>query len=246
MTGQAIDATFPDIPLKQLRWSAAIREVGGIGYYPTSGVPFVHVDTGPVRAWPRLPRSELALLFPDGKTKHQPADGGSLSRDDVRKARANTEVASQVATYFALRSHPKSETEIAMAEAGVASWTPTLKAPPTQVERPAPAPRVAAVETEVVELEPAAAPLPKLVQAPRPANSAAIRNRAWPTQSARDASVAEPGRHSGPAPAPADGRCRPPPVGPVGQHRFGCSAGTGVALARGGDGPQEANAGCLA
>ncbi|MEO8419842.1 MAG: DUF882 domain-containing protein [Hyphomicrobium sp.] len=169
MTGQAIDATFPDIPLKQLRWSAAIREVGGIGYYPTSGVPFVHVDTGPVRAWPRLPRSELALLFPDGKTKHQPADGGSLSRDDLRKARANTEVASQVATYFALRSHPKSETEIAMAEAGVAPWTPTLKAPPTQVERPAPAPRVAAVETEVVELEPAAAPLPKLVQAPRPA-----------------------------------------------------------------------------
>ncbi len=85
MTGQAIDATFPDIPLKQMRWSAAIREVGGIGYYPTSGVPFVHVDTGPVRAWPRLPRSELALLFPNGKTKHQPADGGSISKDDVRK-----------------------------------------------------------------------------------------------------------------------------------------------------------------
>ncbi len=56
-----------------------------------------------------------------------------------------------------------------MAEAGVAPWTPTLKAPPTQVERPAPAPRVAAVETEAVELEPVAAPLPKLVQAPRPA-----------------------------------------------------------------------------
>ena len=169
MTGQAIDAAFPDIPLKQLRWSAAIREVGGIGYYPTSGIPFVHVDTGPVRAWPRLPRSELALLFPDGRTKHQPADGGPLSRDDVRKARANKEVASQVAAYFELRSHPKSETEIAMAEAGVAPWTPTLKAPPTQIERPAPAPRVAAVETEVVELAPMAAPAPKLVHAPRPA-----------------------------------------------------------------------------
>ena len=122
-----------------------------------------------MRAWPRLPRSELALLFPDGKTKHQPADGGSLTRDDVRKARANKEVASQVAAYFELRSHPKSETEIAMAEAGAAPWAPTLRSPPTQVERPAPAPRVAAVETEVVDAAPIAAPTPKLVQAPRPA-----------------------------------------------------------------------------
>ncbi len=143
MTGQAIDATFPDIPLKQLRWSAAIREVGGIGYYPTSGIPFVHVDTGPVRAWPRLPRNELALLFPNGKTRHQPADGGSISKDDVRKARANKEVATQVAAYFEVRNHPKSETQIAAAEAGV-SIAPVLKAAPTLVARPAPEARVAA------------------------------------------------------------------------------------------------------
>ena len=146
-----------------------MREVGGICYYPTSGMPSCTSTPGAVRAWPRRPRSELALLFPDGKTKHQPADGGSLTRDDVRKARANKEVASQVAAYFELRSHPKSETEIAMAEAGAAPWAPTLRAPPTQVERPAPAPRVAAVETEVMDAAPIAAPAPKLVQAPRPA-----------------------------------------------------------------------------
>ena len=169
MTGQAIDATFPDIPLKQLRWSAAIREVGGIGYYPTSGVPFVHVDTGPVRAWPRLPRSELALLFPNGKTKHQPADGGSISTDDVRKARANTEVATQVAAYFEIRNHPKSEIEIAEAEAGVRCQAPALKAAPTQVAWPAPETRVASAEPEVFEASPIAAPAPQLVQAPRPA-----------------------------------------------------------------------------
>ena len=169
MTGQAIDAAFPDIPLKQLRWSAAIREVGGIGYYPTSGIPFVHVDTGPVRAWPRLPRSELALLFPDGKTKHHPADGGSLTRDDVRRARANTDVAKQVAAYFDLRNRPKSPVEIAEAEAGVSPPTPMLKAPPAQVARPAPETRVAALETEVFEVTPAEDPAPKLVQAPRPA-----------------------------------------------------------------------------
>ena len=167
MTGQAIDAAFPDIPLKQLRWSAAIREVGGIGYYPTSGIPFVHVDTGPVRAWPRLPRSELALLFPDGRTKHHPADGGELTRDDVRRARANTDVAKQVAAYFDLRNRPKSPVEIAQAEAGIAPPAPMLRSPPTQIARPAPEARVAAFETEVFEATPIEAPVPKLVQAPR-------------------------------------------------------------------------------
>jgi uncharacterized protein YcbK (DUF882 family) len=179
MTGQAIDATFPDVPLKQIRWSAAIRQVGGIGYYPTSGVPFVHVDTGPVRAWPRLPRQELAFLFPDGRTKHQPADGGSISSDDVRRARQNSELSAQMAAYFDRRNHPKSEAEIRMAEAGIgepgiAESGPVLKAAPTPVARPAPEARpearVAALETaapaDESEAAPAEAPVPKLAQAP--------------------------------------------------------------------------------
>ncbi len=169
MTGQAIDAAFPDIPLKRLRWSAAIREVGGIGYYPTSGIPFVHVDTGPVRAWPRLPRAELALLFPNGKTKHQPADGGSLTKDDVRKARANKDVSTQVAAYFELRNRQKTETEIAMAEAGVGMAAPMLKAAPAEAARPSPEARIALAEAGAVDTMPIAAPPPKLVQAPRPA-----------------------------------------------------------------------------
>ncbi len=72
ITGKAIDITFPDIPLKKMRYSALIRERGGVGYYPTSGVPFVHVDTGNVRMWPRMPRMELALLFPNGHSKYVP------------------------------------------------------------------------------------------------------------------------------------------------------------------------------
>ena len=49
ITGKAIDITFPDVPLKRMRYSALIRERGGVGYYPTSGIPFVHVDTANVR-----------------------------------------------------------------------------------------------------------------------------------------------------------------------------------------------------
>ncbi|MFA5902083.1 MAG: DUF882 domain-containing protein, partial [Hyphomicrobium sp.] len=169
MTGQAIDATFPDVPLKQLRWSAAIRQVGGIGYYPTSGVPFVHVDTGPVRAWPRLPRQELAMLFPDGRTKHNPPDGGSITREDVRKARQNSSLFAQMTAYFERRTKPRTEAEIMMAEAGIAAPAPVLKAAPAPVARPLPEVRVAALERAMPEPKPSAVPAPQLVQAPRPA-----------------------------------------------------------------------------
>ena len=51
---------------------------GGVGYYPSSGSPFVHVDTGSVRSWPRMTRSQLLALFPDGETLYLPADGNPL------------------------------------------------------------------------------------------------------------------------------------------------------------------------
>jgi uncharacterized protein YcbK (DUF882 family) len=88
ITGQAADLNFPDVPLKQLRYSALIEERGGVGFYPASGIPFVHVDTGNVRHWPRVPRLELALLFPSGHSKHIPADGRPLTPADARLALA--------------------------------------------------------------------------------------------------------------------------------------------------------------
>ena len=88
ITGQAIDLQFPDVSIKQLRNSALIRERGGVGYYPTSAIPFVHVDTGNVRYWPRLPRQELAILFPSGHSQYIPADGRPLTKNDFRVALA--------------------------------------------------------------------------------------------------------------------------------------------------------------
>ncbi len=84
--GKAADIHFPDVSVKTLRNSALVREVGGVGYYPTSALPFVHVDTGHVRHWPRLPRQELAALFPLGKTGHRPRDGKPITLADARRA----------------------------------------------------------------------------------------------------------------------------------------------------------------
>jgi hypothetical protein len=78
MLGKAMDFYVPGVKLSTLRALAMQMQVGGVGYYPTSGSPFVHLDVGNVRAWPRMSRQELARLFPSGQTMHLPADGRPL------------------------------------------------------------------------------------------------------------------------------------------------------------------------
>src|SRR5690606_9587777 len=78
MLGKAMDFYIPGVKLTTLRSIAMKMQVGGVGYYPTSGSPFVHLDVGSVRAWPRMSRQELVRLFPDGKTMHIPTDGKPL------------------------------------------------------------------------------------------------------------------------------------------------------------------------
>ena len=78
MLGNAMDFYIPDVKLAKLREIGMKLQDGGVGYYPTSGSPFVHMDVGGVRAWPRMDRQDLVRLFPDGKTMHVPADGKPL------------------------------------------------------------------------------------------------------------------------------------------------------------------------
>jgi hypothetical protein len=47
------------------------------------------MDTGSVRAWPRMSREQLVRLFPDGRTAHLPADGTPLA--GYQTARAEVE-----------------------------------------------------------------------------------------------------------------------------------------------------------
>ncbi|WP_019998234.1 DUF882 domain-containing protein [Aureimonas ureilytica] len=78
MAGKAVDWYLPDVPLKKLRDIGLRMQIGGVGYYPRSGSPFVHYDTGKGRYWPRMSRQELASVFPKGNTIHLPADGKPL------------------------------------------------------------------------------------------------------------------------------------------------------------------------
>lgn len=86
--GHAMDFFIPGVPLARLRATAMKKQVGGVGFYPTSGSPFVHLDTGSVRAWPRMTRAQLKEIFPDGRTMHLPTDGKPLSQQGYQVALA--------------------------------------------------------------------------------------------------------------------------------------------------------------
>ncbi len=80
MLGKAMDFYLTDANITQIREVGLKMQRGGVGYYPTAFTPFVHLDAGSVRHWPRMSHDELARLFPDGKTVHIPSDGHPLER----------------------------------------------------------------------------------------------------------------------------------------------------------------------
>lgn len=80
MLGKAMDFYIPDVSINDIREVALKMQRGGVGYYPRSHTPFVHLDAGSVRHWPRMSHDQLARIFPDGKTVHLPSSGKPLER----------------------------------------------------------------------------------------------------------------------------------------------------------------------
>jgi uncharacterized protein YcbK (DUF882 family) len=76
--GHAMDFYIPGVPLEKLREIGLRLQRGGVGFYPTSGSPFVHMDTGTIRHWPRMTYAQLSKVFPDGRTVHVASDGRPL------------------------------------------------------------------------------------------------------------------------------------------------------------------------
>jgi uncharacterized protein YcbK (DUF882 family) len=77
--GRAMDFYIPGISLEQVREIGLRLARGGVGFYPESGSPFVHMDVGGIRMWPRMTREQLSRVFPDGRTVQIPIDGKPLS-----------------------------------------------------------------------------------------------------------------------------------------------------------------------
>ena len=84
MAGRAMDLRLTDADMVRVRAIAMRLQHGGVGYYGPSG--FIHLDSGSVRAWPRMTHDQLARLFPDGKTVHIPANGKPFARYEEARA----------------------------------------------------------------------------------------------------------------------------------------------------------------
>jgi uncharacterized protein YcbK (DUF882 family) len=78
--GKAIDLHIPGISLEKQREAGLRLQRGGVGYYPSSGSPFVHLDTGNVRHWPRIAPDQLARIMRKGPIQVASADSDKPQR----------------------------------------------------------------------------------------------------------------------------------------------------------------------
>jgi uncharacterized protein YcbK (DUF882 family) len=90
MLGHAMDLFIPGVPLEQIRFAGLRLQRGGVGFYPTSGSPFVHLDTGSIRHWPGMTHDQLVRVFPDERTVHMASDGRPMKGFQLARADIET------------------------------------------------------------------------------------------------------------------------------------------------------------
>ncbi|MGV8839065.1 MAG: DUF882 domain-containing protein [Bauldia sp.] len=194
MYGNALDFYIPGVDLTTLRNVGLQMQVGGVGFYPTSGSPFVHLDVGSVRMWPRISRSQLQAVFPDGRSLYVPSDGNALPGYAEAQAAYNAR-GQEVVALFGQPSDGGGATRLARLNRNdtpaaatipattvspppvqVAAVQPTyITAPPIARPNRDPIPGVVVTTPAVAEAAPAAPAAPAMVTAaimpiPRPAN----------------------------------------------------------------------------
>jgi hypothetical protein len=176
------------VPLEQIRFAGLRLQRGGVGFYPTSGSPFVHLDTGNIRHWPRMTRDQLVRVFPDGRTVHIPTDGTPLKGYELAKAdierRGNGDDAATIAkpTLFAkLFGGGKSSEDDDDAAAPVndepAASTVVAAAARAKSSDPVPMPRAKPQIIAAIQLAAADA---QLIPAPKPEQPAPTADNTQP------------------------------------------------------------------
>lgn len=167
MKGKALDFYLPDVKLSKLRELGLKLHWGGIGYYPTAGAPFVHMDTGSVRHWPRMTRDQLVRIFPDGKTMHVPEDGKPLAGYALAKAESEARRSGKpVAVAAATAAAPMVIAAAAEEEDEDVGFDPV---PTPRLAPRRPAPNVIAPEAPISVARASLAAPPRIVRAVAPA-----------------------------------------------------------------------------
>jgi uncharacterized protein YcbK (DUF882 family) len=108
MLGKAMDFYIPGASLEELRNVGLRLQRGGVGYYPTSGSPFVHLDVGNVRHWgPPIGDAEMAKIMTGHAVQVAAADkhGPAMQAAPYKKPAAkDQDAAAKPVQGFALAS----------------------------------------------------------------------------------------------------------------------------------------------
>lgn len=190
MQGKAIDFSIPSASVADVRAAALRIQGGGVGYYPTSGIPFVHMDVGNVRHWPRMTKEQLAKVFPSGRTLHVSTDGplpgyevalADSERNGGRRPAAGSDQTQRPGLMASLFRGFRSQQDPEEADDNTSTKQSPAPRRPVTVTAAAPAASTAA---------PAAAPAPELAAVPLPLSRptyqlASANERSAPAPAAR-------------------------------------------------------------
>jgi len=166
MLGKAMDFYIPGVPLEELRYAGLRLQRGGVGFYPSSGSPFVHLDTGSVRHWPRMAPDMLARVMSTAKSATRLASAdrrrmpAAQSTDDEETETAVRPVATRMPVRkpeskpTVVAAAPNAQQAFALASA---SSTPfslgEAPRPPAPVRGAAPAETTASVQTWLKDID---------------------------------------------------------------------------------------------
>ncbi len=157
--GKAMDIYFPDVPTKTIRNSALVRQIGGVGYYRSSGGPtgFLHVDSGHVRHWgPAIGKTEMAQIFRNSRK----TIGARLTRGDNVMVASN-EPKSEPSVYDAVDAGPDVGVGAGDEEDMATLSSDASQAPVVPVAKPV---QDAEIPTEVAVGYPVPKPRPKPIE----------------------------------------------------------------------------------
>jgi uncharacterized protein YcbK (DUF882 family) len=182
--GKAMDFYIPGVPLEQLRAIGLYLQRGGVGFYPTSGSPFVHLDTGNVRHWPAIATDQLPRLMAEGQSLHTAAEATEVA--------ANRRQPAVLAKLGGTRTDPApaaAARPIPVISLAAQIDKPTVPMPQAKPRPQAATYEVASAESRPVQLRPAQAA--SLVARPSPSANDIINQRDYwrDVQSADPAAV---------------------------------------------------------
>ncbi len=156
MLGKAMDFYIPGVPLEQLRAVGLFLQRGGVGFYPTSGSPFVHLDTGNVRHWPGIASDQMPRWMAKGRELHVAAAGRPANDTPVVVASFTKRKVESVTPAAPATPAPA---QVAMLEKPAPAAKPVVldKPVPMPQSRPAGASKPVPLETAEAPAQPAAA-----------------------------------------------------------------------------------------